>query len=86
MFVDIGDSTQVEVVERRIAKLEVKEAEVQKKLDSAERFVGRWRMSSQQLEMLNEEKKLLFQHGPFGTALCAATATATTEVAEAETV
>lgn len=55
------DSQQVELVKQRMAKLELQQAEVQKKLDSAEGFFGRWRLSSQQFESLNEQRKLLFQ-------------------------
>lgn len=57
----MADSKQVEIVKQYIAKLGQEEAEVQKKLDSAEGFFCRWRMSSQRLDALIEEKKALFQ-------------------------
>ena len=58
----MADSLQVELVKQRMAELELQQAEVQKKLDRAEGFFGFgcW-LSSKQLEILNEEKKFLFQ-------------------------
>ena len=57
----MADSKQIEVVKQRIADLKLETTEVQKKLALAEGFFGRWRMSSQQLNALIEEKKELFQ-------------------------